>query len=340
MRRRIRRAFVVLVVAVSAAWQPAQAADSPLGRRVAVLIGVTEYGPGDNLANPGRDATRMGETLARLGYDVRVLVNPTQAKVESTVATLESQVKAESVPLESLLFFFSGHGGQRNGVSQLILGDADAEGEYRTLDLAALSTRLGALKAAATVFVLDACREDDAELIRGGKTGLAPPPRATGAFFAYAAAPGDLAYDDAGWEDRELSPFTYALIDELLVPGQDIGIIMRKVRDRVSRDTQGEQIPWTEDALTGPLVLNAAPVTPALFDLYGKALKGDALAARDLGYAYLYGEGVDTTWSAGWSCCASLPGWGIRRRCWRWAPSRPSAIAMPCSLGMPRVTGI
>ncbi len=289
MPTRLRRAVLILAVAVVTAWQPAAA--EPAGRRVALLIGVSDYGGVDDLANPANDATRMGETLGRLGFDVRVLVNPTHAKVEAAVAAIESGQK-DAPPLESLLFFFSGHGGQQAGVSQLILGDTDKHGDYRTLDLAGLTRRLGELGAAANVFVLDACREDDAERIRGGKSGLAPPPRAAGAFFAYAAAPGDVAYDEAGWAAKDLSPFTFALIDELLVPGQDIGIIMRKVRARVTRETQGQQVPWTEDALTGPLVLNAAPASPALFDLYGQALKGDALAARDLGHAYLYGQGV------------------------------------------------
>lgn len=258
------------------------------GRRVALVIGVSNYGRQGDLASPARDARATAETLGRLGYDVRVLVNPTAAAVDAAIDGLDS-----ATPIQSLLFFFSGHGRRVGGVSLLALGERDPQTRrQRMLDLTALSTRFHRLKARSTVFVLDACRTETGLRDAAGEAGLAPPPRATGTFFAYAAAPGGEAFDGGG--GRGLSPFTFAFVDELLIPGQDIAVIMRKVRERVSRVTGGRQIPWSEDALTEQLVLNAAPEAPQLFDLYGKALKGNASAARELGLAYLRGEGVAT----------------------------------------------
>lgn len=274
---------VVLLIALAA-----PLAAQTEGRRVALVIGVSDYGGQGDLANPARDARATAEALERLGYDVRILINPSAAAVDAAIDGLDS-----ATPIQSLLFFFSGHGRRLDGVSLLALGERDPQTHrQRTLDLATLSARFQRLKPRSTVFVLDACRTETALKDAAGEAGLAPPPRATGAFFAYAAAPGGDAFDKGG--GRGLSPFTFAFVDELLIPGQDIGVIMRKVRERVSRATGGRQIPWSEDALTEQLVLNAAPATPQLFDLYGKALKGDASAARELGLAYLRGEGVAT----------------------------------------------
>ena len=144
-------------------------------------------------------------------------------------------------------------------------------------------TAAARLKPKVTLYMLEACRTDVGAHLPGSTVGLAPPPRATGTFFAYAAAPGDVAYDDA--RKNALSFFTLALADELLVPNQDIGVVMRNVRERVSTATGGRELPWTEDSLTGPMILNQAPAAPTLFALYGRVLKGEADAERDLGLA-------------------------------------------------------
>lgn len=273
------------------------------GRRVAVVIGVSDYGGQGDLANPARDAAATADTLARLGYDVRKLVNPSGRDVDAALDGL-----ATGQPIQSLLFYFSGHGRRVGGMSLLALGARDPRsGERRNLSLNELIGRFEKLKPDATLFVLDACRTETELKGAKGEAGLAPPPRATGTFFAYAAAPGGLALDGTG---RSLSPFTYALVDELLIPEQDIGVVMRKVRERVARETAGRQIPWSEDALTGQLILNAAPSAPELFALYGKALKGDAVAERELGLAYLNGQGVATDVERGSSLLRSAAGRG------------------------------
>lgn len=279
------RFLLIAVVTLTVLVAPCRALAEGETRRVAIVIGVSDYGGQGDLANPARDAAATAETLTRLGYDVRSLINPKRAAVDAALDGL-----ASGGPIDQLVFYFSGHGGRADGDSVLALGERDpATKAQRSLSLSALIGRFAKLKVTATAFVLDACRTN--VKLKGAKTapGLAPPPRAPGSFFAYAAAPGELAYDSAG---RALSPFTFALVDELLIPNQDIGVVMRKVRERVSRETGGRQTPWSEDGLTGQLVLNAAPAAPELFQLYGKALKGDVVASRELGLAYLNGQGV------------------------------------------------
>ena len=279
MRRFV--ALALLSLALGMAW----ASSAQAGRRVAVLVGVSDYGGLGNLDNPEHDAEQMARTLSRLGYDVHTLLNPAPSAVERVLTDLRKDTGA----IDQFVFFFSGHGGSVDGAPMLVMN-----GGGRHPAVVALSTLVAdieKLHPAATVYMLDACRSNAGVDLPGIRPGLEQPPRTTGAFFAYAAAPGDVAYD-AGRSAPDLSPFTFALSDELLVPGQDIGVVLRKVRERVSLATGGRQLPWTEDSLTGPLVLNDAPAAPQLFDLYGRALKGDPAAQRDLGNAYLNGGGV------------------------------------------------
>jgi hypothetical protein len=46
------------------------------------------------------------------------------------------------------------------------------------------------------------------------------------------------------------SPFTQALLEHLADP-QDIGVVLRKVREKVMRATGGKQQPWDYGSLTG-----------------------------------------------------------------------------------------
>ena len=287
-------AFAALIVAGLTGSHAAE------GRRVAVVVGVSDYGGAGDLLNPAHDAAAMTDTLRRLGFETHTLVNSSAGQVE---ASLQSFGQGGSIG--TLVVFFSGHGLRSDGESMLAFGPSHdavappAEGAVQSppgeaLTMTALLTAAHRLKPSTTLLILDACRSDAGAAAAGRHqlAGLAAPPRTTGTYFAYAAAPGDIAFDGSP-TSGPLSPFTAAIVDELLLPGQDIGVVMRHVRERVSAATGGRQIPWSEDALTIELILNAAPTAPQLFALYGPALRGDAAAQRELGLAYLNGVGTN-----------------------------------------------
>jgi uncharacterized caspase-like protein len=77
---------------------------------------------------------------------------------------------------------------------------------------------------------------------------------AQGTLIAYATKDGQTASDGVGQKN---SPFTTALLQHLADP-EDIGIILRKVREKVMAATAGKQQPWEYGSLTGgALVLSA-----------------------------------------------------------------------------------
>ena len=70
-------------------------------------------------------------------------------------------------------------------------------------------------------------------------------------WIAYATQPDAVALDGEGRN----SPFTTALIKHIATPGQDIGVIMRRVRTDVVQVTRGKQVPWDHSLLMGEVVL-------------------------------------------------------------------------------------
>jgi uncharacterized caspase-like protein len=83
--------------------------------------------------------------------------------------------------------------------------------------------------------------------------GLAPINASEGTLISYATKDGQTAMDG----DGKNSPFTTALLEHLGDP-DDIAVVLRKVREKVMRNTNNRQQPWEYGSLTGgELVLSA-----------------------------------------------------------------------------------
>ena len=80
---------------------------------------------------------------------------------------------------------------------------------------------------------------------------VVPVKSAVGTMIAYATQPDNVALDGEGRN----SPFTVALLKHLATPGQDIGVIMRRVRADVIQATRNKQVPWDHSSLIGEVVL-------------------------------------------------------------------------------------
>ena len=77
--------------------------------------------------------------------------------------------------------------------------------------------------------------------------GLAEIRASSGAYVAFATAPGDVAADGVGRN----SPFTAALLRHITTPGLEIDGLMKRVRREVYEATRQDQLPWTNSALLG-----------------------------------------------------------------------------------------
>ena len=151
------------------------------------------------------------------------------------------------------LVYFAGHGVQVEGQNFLIPADAQLERErdlvYEALPLNLFLGELGQAKKLG-IMLLDACRDNPFvdRLARSAGTGPATVRAGMGriddtpcdTMVAMATRANAVAEDGGG----EHSPYAQALIDELKMPGTELGLFFRRVRDRVRTATNGRQEPY------------------------------------------------------------------------------------------------
>ena len=242
--------------AVEAAVQPMQlpplAMASPNGPRVALVIGVSQYGTLGNLTNPVNDARALAVILRRLRFDVELVLDPDQRTMKRAIARLGERMSRAGASATGL-FFFAGHGIQSRGTNFLIPAralvrrEADLELEAVTADSVLLQMQDAGISTG--IVILDACRDMPlTRSVRSNVQGLAQMAAPNGSFIAYSTAPGSVAADGDGIN----SPFAAALMRELVQPGQTIEAVFRNVRRSVLRETGGQQRPWDASSLVEP----------------------------------------------------------------------------------------
>jgi len=236
-------------------------------KRVALVIGNSNYRHVPSLPNPARDATAIAGLLRSATFDV------VEARQDLGAAELRRSVRefaAAASDADVAVVYFAGHGIEVGGTNYLIpvdarlLTDFDVEDEAVSLDRI-----LAALEPAKKLrlVILDACRDNPfvksikrTVATRSIGRGLAQVEPATAdTLIAFAAKAGAVANDGAGSN----SPFATALLKHLAVPGLDLRIAFGRVRDEVMAMTRRQQEPFVYGSLGGEVVslmpANAAP---------------------------------------------------------------------------------
>ncbi len=235
-------------------------------RKLALVVGNSEYKTVAPLRNATRDATDISESLKRLGFEVTLLTDVgTEAFWDKVDAFA---VEAESA--ESTVFFYSGHAFQMNGSNYLVPVDAklsSREGiQQETWNLDGIIARLQDRRRQTLIF-LDACRNDPLpQSVRGtgaAADGLARLQTGVGTFVAFATEPGAVTFDGAG--EAPNSPFTTALLEHIETPGISISDMMIQVRNEVEERTFRRQTPWDQSSLREQFYFN--PVAEAKQEL-------------------------------------------------------------------------
>ncbi|MGF1648898.1 MAG: caspase domain-containing protein [Hyphomicrobiaceae bacterium] len=251
---------VTVLIAISAAVLPATTADA---KRVALVIGISEYDHSPPLTNPRNDAIGVSAALRGAGFDVITSIDDT---LQDLLVTLE-RFYAEASGAEAAVFYFAGHGLQFKELNYLIPRDARLRSEatlkYETV---ALQDVIAAIeqRASITLVFLDACRDNPLaeELQRSimGRDRSAAVPRGLAAMrirnpntlVVFAAEPGRTASDGVG----ENSPFTAAFLHNIAEPDVDVELLMKRVTRDVHDATGGAQTPERLSKLTSEFVFN------------------------------------------------------------------------------------
>jgi Caspase domain len=242
-------------------------------KRIALVVGISDYEHSPKLANPGRDAAGMSAALRSYGFEVVQSLNPSISELLQAL----DQFYAKADGADAALFFFAGHGLQFDGINYILPKDAQLRSETRLKqETIALQDVLAAIekRAKLALIFLDACRDNPlAEALQrnakgAGRTaaiarGLAPMSiRNPDTLLVFAAAPGKTASDGVGTN----SPFTSALLQNIREPGVEIELMLKRVTRDVVQATNGEQVPERLSRLTSEFVFNraAARLAPPL----------------------------------------------------------------------------
>ena len=262
---------------------------SPDGlKRMAFIVGESDYSELAGLPNARRDAAVMANALADLGFDTVLIAENLNRGDLRRIPAIIAERAAEA---DVVLVFYAGHGVETGGANYLIPIDAVPDSDERlasgALALADLSAAAAKAKRGALV-IIDACRDDpfvEARAVarargigarpavrQGGKTpgdktpgdrtpdrlhaGLAPTSSpAPNSVVFHSTQPGKPALDGEGLD----SPFVRAFLETLSAPGRPLAAVVKETTERVSNRTGGRQVPAAYGAAPAVALLPPAP---------------------------------------------------------------------------------
>ena len=247
------RALAIAVLVVTS--HPTVAA----GKRVALIIGNSEYEHTSSLPNPANDAQLIATVLKEHGFEIFQHINADLKKMKRAIADVASRARAygkESV----VLFYFAGHGVQVRQTNFLVPIDAKIESEgdvdIEALNAASLLETLHDGGASVNIVILDACRNNPYRTsFRSASRGLARIDGPAGFLIAFSTDPGKVATDGPSGGN---SPYTLSLAKSFAQPGIKIEEAFKNARKEVYEITRGAQVPWETSSLLAELHIAGA----------------------------------------------------------------------------------
>ncbi|MEC9369351.1 MAG: caspase domain-containing protein [Pseudomonadota bacterium] len=245
---RLTKTLVIAALATVAAFGPASAE-----KRLALILGNSDYKNVATLKNPRNDATDISQKLRQLGFHVISGLDLDRRRMEEHIRLFAQELPTADVSL----LYYAGHALQVNGENYLVPTEAtlkrESDLDFEAVPLNLIMKQMQRTTRVSLVF-LDACRDNPltrslssvSRSLSVG-TGLAAIEKASGMMIAFATEPGSVALDGKGRN----SPFTTALLKHIDTPNATINDIMIEVRKDVMAATNNTQIPWENSSLTG-----------------------------------------------------------------------------------------
>jgi uncharacterized caspase-like protein len=233
-------------------------------KRVALIIGMSQYKQVPRLANPARDADAMTALFKKAGFDV---VDSRRDLGISELRLAIREFSEISRDADISVVYYAGHGIEVDGTNYLVPADArllsDFDVEDETISLDRVLKALDPVKRLRLV-ILDACRDNPFTKTmkrsiarRSIGRGLGQiEPATSDTLVAYAAKAGAVASDG----DGENSPFAAALVKYITEPGLDLRLAFGRVRDDVMKNTSNRQEPFLYGSLGGQTMALVPPI--------------------------------------------------------------------------------
>ena len=217
----------------------------PVGRRIALVVGMSRYQFIPALDNPKNDAALIANTLRGVGFTLvggGAQLDLDKPAFDHAVQEFGRQVAGAEVAL----FYYAGHGLQVRGTNWLVPISANPTREtdidFQMVDANLVLRQMEGAGTRLNLMILDACRNNPfgGRGLRATSGGLAQMQAPEGTLISYATQPGNVAADG---QDGD-SPFTKALARTLKQPGLDVFRLFNEVGLQVKRVTGGVQQPW------------------------------------------------------------------------------------------------
>jgi len=261
--------FAAGIVALLALWPGPATAE----RRVALIIGNSDYQHTSVLPNPRNDAQDLAAALRRLQFDVTIGLDLDKRGMERSIREFTSRLGQADVAL----FFYAGHAVQVGEQNHLMPIDArlasEVDADFETIPLRLVLQHMERDRENKTSLVfLDACRDNPLakNLARGMGTrsasvgqGLAEVKGGVGTLIGFSTQPGNVARDGAGRN----SPYAEALLRQMEGTEGDINAVLINVRNQVLQTTGGRQVPWEHSSLTRQFHFRQTAPTPSAAEL-------------------------------------------------------------------------
>src|SRR5712672_1197040 len=235
-------------------------------KRVALVLGNSNYKNAAVLPNPVNDAAAVAATLKGAGFDI------VDSRLDLSAADMRRALRDfadQARDSDLAVVYYAGHGIEIDGTNYLIPTDAtlqrdtDVYDEAFSLDRILLTTEPARQL---RLVIVDACRNNPfAETMkrtvssRAVSRGLARiEPTSTNTLVAFAAKAGLTALDG----NSRNSPYATALVRHIATPGLDVRRAFGYIRDDVLQATGNRQEPYVYGSLGGADIA-LVPVAPA-----------------------------------------------------------------------------
>ena len=221
-------------------------------RRIALCIGNQDYKILPKLEYAIADAKAMEKVLKKLGFETMLGTNLNRTQLGEVIFEFGSCID----DYDAILVYYAGHGFQieNNNILAPIDLDIFARPEmvrYNAFPLQDLLTIMSKNPEQTKIIILDACRENLG--VRGSFNTFAPISAPSGSIVAFSTSPGKYSKEN---NTIGHGIYTNALLQYIELPRVEIETVFKKVREKLTADTNGVQIPWEHTSLIGSFFFN------------------------------------------------------------------------------------
>jgi uncharacterized caspase-like protein len=216
----------------------------PSGKRVALVIGNSNYRSVARLANPANDAKLMANALQSLGFELiggGAQLDLDKSGFDAAVQSFGTQLQGADVGLS----YYAGHGLELRGTNYLVPVNAnptrEADVDFQMVDVEVALHQMEAAGTKLNVVMLDACRNNPfaGRGLRASSGGLGQMQAPEGTLISFATQPKTVAQDGTDGN----SPYSKALAETIRKPGLNIFQSFNQVGLVVMKATGGSQKP-------------------------------------------------------------------------------------------------